>query len=94
MSGGVIPAALLLLAPLAFAQSNASGQRPDPPKAPRMSSDEVMARLEKGEVFFLDVREPKELQEMGTLEGYVNIPIGEIEKRLADIPKDQPIVTA
>jgi rhodanese-related sulfurtransferase len=64
------------------------------PKAPRMTSDEVMARLEKGDVFFLDVREPKELAELGTFEGYVNIPLGQIEKRLDEIPKDKPIITA
>ena len=63
-------------------------------QAPKMASDDVMALLEKGEVFFLDVREPKELEELGTLEGYVNIPLGEIEKRLKEIPKDKAIITA
>jgi rhodanese-related sulfurtransferase len=53
-----------------------------------------MALLEKGEVFFLDVREPKELEDLGTLEGYVNIPLGQIEKRLSEIPKDKAIITA
>jgi hypothetical protein len=65
-----------------------------PPQAPKMASDDVLALLEKGEVFFLDVREPKELAELGTLEGYVNIPIGQIEKRLSEIPKDKAIITA
>ena len=64
------------------------------PQAPKMASDEVMALLEKGEVFFLDVREPNELEELGTLEGYVNIPLGQIEKRLKEIPKDKAIITA
>lgn len=63
-------------------------------QAPKMASDDVMALLEKGEVFFLDVREPRELEELGTLEGYVNIPLGEIEKRLKEIPKDKAIITA
>ena len=63
-------------------------------QAPKMTSDEVMALLEKGEVFFLDVREPKELEDLGTLEGYVNIPLGQIEKRLKEIPKDKAIITA
>ena len=65
-----------------------------PPNAPKMASDDVMALLDKGEVFFLDVREPKELEELGTLEGYVNIPLGQIEKRLQEIPKDKAIITA
>jgi hypothetical protein len=48
----------------------------------------------ESEVFFLDVREPKELVELGTLEGYVNIPLGQIESRLSEIPKDKAIITA
>ena len=63
-------------------------------KAPKMASDDVLALVEKGEVFFLDVREPKELEELGTFEGYVNIPLGQIEKRLSEIPKDKAIITA
>jgi rhodanese-related sulfurtransferase len=59
-----------------------------------MPSDDVMALLDRGEVFFLDVREPNELAELGTFDGYVNIPFGQIEKRLAEIPRDKPIVTA
>jgi rhodanese-related sulfurtransferase len=75
--------ALLFVPTLAMAQ-----------QAPKMTSDDVMALLDKGEVFFLDVREPKELEDLGTLEGYVNIPLGQIEKRLNEIPKDKAIITA
>lgn len=93
----LIVSALLLLPSLAMTQTTppTSGQPASPqPKAQKMASDDVMARLEKGEVFFLDVREPAELVELGTFEGYVNIPLGEIEKRLAEIPKDKAIITA
>jgi rhodanese-related sulfurtransferase len=45
-------------------------------------------------VFFLDVREPKEVEALGTLDGYVNIPLGQIEKRIAEIPKDSAVITA
>ena len=48
----------------------------------------------RGRVFFLDVREPNELEELGTLDGYVNIPLGQIEKRIKEIPKDKAIITA
>jgi rhodanese-related sulfurtransferase len=78
-----------LLAALLFVPTFAMAQQ-----APKMASDDVMALLEKGEVFFLDVREPKELEDLGTLEGYVNIPLGQIEKRLNEIPKDKAIITA
>jgi hypothetical protein len=89
---------LLLVAALAIVPFMAMAQQPSTPaaqpQAPKMASDDVMALLEKGEVFFLDVREPNELEELGTLEGYVNIPLGQIEKRLSEIPKDKAIITA
>ena len=92
------PAALLLVPVFVMAQTApaSSGQAAAAakPQAPKMASDDVMTLLEKGEVFFLDVREPKELEELGTLEGYVNIPVGQIESRLSEIPKDKAIITA
>lgn len=86
--------AFLCLAAPALALAQPPTPPPAEPKAQKMASDDVMALLEKGEVFFLDVREPKELEELGTFEGYVNIPLGQIEKRLAEIPTDKPIITA
>lgn len=82
----------LLVSAMAHAQNPAPA--PAPSQAPKMASDDVFALVEKGEVFFLDVREPKELEELGTFDGYVNIPLGQIEKRLAEIPKDKAIITA
>lgn len=82
----------LLITAAAYAQTPAPA--PAPPQAPKMDSDDVFALVEKGEVFFLDVREPQELEELGTFEGYVNIPLGQIEKRLAEIPKTKAIITA
>lgn len=74
--------------------AGAAAQTAPQPQAPKMASDDVMALLEKGQVFFLDVREPDELERLGTFEGYVNIPVGQIEKRLSEIPKDKAIITA
>ena len=85
-------ATFLFVPVLVMAQS--TQPPPAQPKAPKMASDDVLALVEKGEVFFLDVREPKELEELGTFEGYVNIPVGQIEKRLNEIPKDKAIITA
>jgi rhodanese-related sulfurtransferase len=62
--------------------------------AKKMPSDEVLELLERGDVFFLDIREPRELAELGTFEGYVNIPLGELERRLDEVPRDQLVVTA
>ena len=96
MRRAIACAALLLLPALAVAQTPSSPAPSTPPKpeAPKIASDDVMALLEKGEVFFLDVREPKELEELGTFDGYVNIPLGQIEARLEEIPKDKAIITA
>jgi rhodanese-related sulfurtransferase len=46
-----------------------------------------------GKTLFLDVREPMELAMSGTLKGAVNIPLGELEKRIKEVPRDRPIVT-
>ena len=98
MRYAVTLAALFLVPALALAQTPPAkadaAQAAAKPQAPKMAADDVMSLLEKGEVFFLDVREPKELEELGTLEGYVNIPLGQIESRLAEIPRDKAIITA
>lgn len=60
----------------------------------RVQVDDLDKLLEDGKVFFLDVREPEELQELGTKEGYYNIPVGELENRLNELPKDRAILTA
>ena len=62
--------------------------------AHRVEADEIDKYILEKKVFFLDVREPKELEELGTIEGYTNIPLGELEKRLGELPKDKLILTA
>ena len=60
----------------------------------KISADELEKLLEKKDaVFFLDVREPFEIQRLGSVKGYVNIPLEELEARLKEIPKDKLIVT-
>ena len=56
--------------------------------------DAVMALGKVRKIFFLDVREPKELEELGSYEGYVNIPMSQLERRLGELPKDRYILTA
>ncbi len=60
----------------------------------RVQVDDIDKLLEDGKVFFLDVREVKEIEELGTREGYYNIPVGELEDRLGELPKDKAILTA
>ena len=63
--------------------------------APKTVTDEQLAKLleQPGKVFFLDVREPEEIATLGSIKGYVNIPLSQIESRLKEIPKDKLIVT-
>lgn len=40
----------------------------------------------------LDVRNPNELEEVGYLEGAINIPVDELRQRMGELPKDKEIV--
>ncbi|MBI3665714.1 MAG: hypothetical protein HY236_05715 [Acidobacteria bacterium] len=73
----------------------AAGLRAQDQKLARIDIDALKKRVDEGkDLFFLDVREPHELEELGTLKGYVNIPVGQLETRLNEVPKDRFIVTA
>jgi len=63
--------------------------------APKAVTDEELAKLleKPGKVFFLDVREPDEIAALGSIKGYVNIPLSQLESRLKEIPTDKLIVT-
>jgi len=64
----------------------------EPPK--KLTPDELKGMFDKKEkFFFLDVREPEELEKLGTLPGYVNIPLSQLESRLSEVPKDRLIVS-
>ena len=73
-----------------------------PPAAPRPPLDEskrvkpadIDAMLAKGDVVVLDVREDSELVETGTVKGAIHIPLGQLEARLGELPKDKVILTA
>jgi rhodanese-related sulfurtransferase len=56
---------------------------------------EELAKLleQKDKVFFLDVRTPAEIENLGSVKGYVNIPLDQLEARLKEVPKDKLIVT-
>ena len=62
-------------------------------KTKQLSAEEVEQALRDGKAFLLDVREPQELVEFGSIKGYVNIPIGQLESRMNEIPKDKVVVT-
>jgi len=48
----------------------------------------------QADVFLLDVREPAELtDQLGKIDGVVNIPLGQLEKRIGELDKTKKIVT-
>lgn len=73
------------LAALAFGQAQTQNQN--------LTPEEIEKALERKDVFFLDVREPKEIAELGSVKGYVNIPLGQLENRLSEVPKDKLVIT-
>ena len=66
----------------------------DTSREPRPLDVEALKKqLDAGEdVFLLDVREPAELEEIGTIDGHVNIPMDQLEARMSEIPKGRPVV--
>jgi hypothetical protein len=59
----------------------------------RVVPDDIDKLLADGKVVMLDVREPWELEKFGTREGYINIPLFELEQRLNELPKDKAILS-
>jgi predicted sulfurtransferase len=84
-------AALVVAATIALA---ASAQVPPVPEDRRVKTEDIDSVMAKGDVVVLDVREPKEIDELGGYEGAINIPLPQLEKRLGELPKDKTILTA
>ena len=63
-------------------------------EAPQLEGDAIADALADADVVLLDVRNADELEEYGTIEGYVHIPIDELAERLDELPKDKKILTA
>jgi ArsR family transcriptional regulator len=53
--------------------------------------DALVSRVRSGEATLLDVRPPEEF-EAGHIPGAVSIPLGQLEARFADLPRDREIV--
>ena len=58
---------------------------------PQLTAAELAARQARGDVAVIDVRGHAEWQE-GHLPGVPNIPVGFLVKRLAEVPRDRPVV--
>ncbi|SFD65936.1 Rhodanese-related sulfurtransferase [Thiohalospira halophila DSM 15071] len=56
-----------------------------------VSHDELMERAREGDVTVIDVR-PDEEYRAGHIEGAVNVPLEELDDRLAELPRDREVV--
>jgi rhodanese-related sulfurtransferase len=74
---------------MAKAQSSTTQQ------ATRVTADEVLERLRRGEpLTFIDTRNPQAWAEAQTkLPGALRIPADEVEQHLQDIPHDRAVIT-
>lgn len=56
-----------------------------------VASFEQVWKASPGSIMLVDVRDPKEFA-AGTIKGAVNIPMNELEKKIATLPTDKPVV--
>ncbi|MHB9025403.1 MAG: ArsR/SmtB family transcription factor [Armatimonadota bacterium] len=56
-----------------------------------VDTEKLLERVKAGEVTVLDVRPPEEFQ-AGHVPGALSVPLRELERRLAELPRDQEIV--
>ncbi len=56
-----------------------------------VASFEQVWKANPGSIMLVDVRDPKEVA-AGTIKGSVNIPMNELEKKVATLPTDKPVV--
>jgi rhodanese-related sulfurtransferase/DNA-binding transcriptional ArsR family regulator len=56
-----------------------------------IDGDELLRRAEAGDVTVLDVR-PRDEYRAGHIPGALSMPVEELERRLAEIPPDRPVV--
>ena len=57
----------------------------------RVDGDELLRRVRRGEVAILDVRPPEEFR-AGHIPGALSVPLAELKKRLAQLPKNRDVV--
>lgn len=56
-----------------------------------MDGNELLRRVKNGDVTILDVRPPEEFR-AGHIRGALSVPLAELKKRLAKLPKDRDVV--
>lgn len=81
---------ILFATAVSFAQQPAAGQASKAKILTRAEFDALLAT--PGSVLLLDVRRPTEIAMNGGFPVYLNIQAADLEKHLAEIPKDKPLV--
>jgi rhodanese-related sulfurtransferase len=81
--------AVLILA-VGAAAAAAQSPAPSPAEPPRILPAEVKALAEKGKVLIVDVRD-KGSYDFEHAEGAISIPLGELEARMKELPKNKQI---
>ena len=56
-----------------------------------IASFERIMKENPSQIVVVDVRDDREFKK-GTIPGAINIPVGDVEKKMAGLPKDKPIV--
>ena len=56
-----------------------------------VAAEELLTRLRQGDVVILDVR-PEDEYGLGHLPGALNIPLRQLEQRIAELPREQEII--
>jgi predicted sulfurtransferase len=79
--------------PLTLEQQQQISTLPAMSEDKRVKTESIDSVMSKGDVILLDVREPKEIEELGGYEGAINIPVTGLEKRIGELPKDKTILT-
>jgi rhodanese-related sulfurtransferase len=82
---------MLFAAAVSFAQQQDAGPASKAKILTRQEFDALLAT--PGRVLLLDVRRPTEIATNGGFPVYLNIQAADLERHLAEIPKDKPIVT-
>jgi rhodanese-related sulfurtransferase len=70
------------------------GKMPETEPSKLVPAADIEKLLAADRVPFLDVREPQEVQDLGTIPGHVNIPFLQLQRRMGELPKDKVILTA
>jgi len=90
---GVLSIVAILALSTGVAQQQDGKQKAAPSKAKKLTRAELDQLLTNPTTLLIDVRRPDEVSSIGGFPVYLSIQAADVEKHLAEIPKDRIIVT-